>query len=111
MDYTYERESPECSIIIMEISVIPFINNSPTDNHDYTNNLLCCVDPDIVNIYMYYLPQNEYFYDSGQWKINKKKYKVLTDMEYYVNYLLCQCITEPLEDEYDGHHLVLSINF
>ena len=110
MNSPYETEAPECSILTMEPTVSPVPTTAPTDIHDLTKNRLRCVDPDSVDPDMDYFPEKAYSDDSGQWEITYHgHYKVLTNKDSDVKYLLHQCGTEPPEDAQDDHHLVLSV--
>ena len=92
----YDTEAPEYSIISMKPMVYLVLNTTPKYIHDPTNNILFCVYTYSVKPDIYYFPQNSYFNDSGQWGITyHEHYKVLTDKDYGVKYLLCQCVTEP----------------
>ena len=78
--------------------------------HDFTKNLLLCIDPGRINPNMDFFPEKSYSDNSGHWVSNYRGgYKLITGKDYDIKYIICQCSTASLEDEHYDHYSVLSV--
>ena len=85
MDYSYDKEDPECKIINMESMVYMVITNAPTDTHDLSKNPPQCVDPDNIKSGVYYFFKKGIFWKL--WEVGITyigHYKVINDKDYNI---------------------------
>ena len=112
MDYSYDKEDPECKIITMESIVSMVLTTASTDTQDLTNNPSHCVDPHNIKPGAYYFFEKAHCENYGKWVITyNAHYKVINYQSHNVKYPFLNFSIPHMEHAHGGQHFFLSTTF